>query len=115
MVGTRVWDDTSTTSYFHVVSSLDASTVVSRGDALEVSGAAKLYSIAGAGWFAVGGGEEPTITRYSVSAAGRLEEQERIQPQGVHSLWDTLYVVSPTRCTIPTARTNSSSSSTRRR
>ncbi len=103
VVGTRVWDDSSTTSYFHVVPSLAAGTVIDPQRALEVPGAAKLYAIEGAGWFAVGGGEQPMITRYEVTAAGLLAERERIslQPQGVRSLWDTLYVVSPSKMYYP--------------
>ena len=48
----------------------------------------------GVGWFAVGGGEEPTITRYSLDGE-RLVASDRISLAlyGVESLWDTLYVV----------------------
>src|SRR5215216_2719530 len=62
VVGSRIWDDTSITSYFNVVASLDQATSVDLDEALEVAGAAKLYAVEGSGWFAVGGGEEPTIT-----------------------------------------------------
>lgn len=103
LLGTRVWDDTTTTSYFNVAESLAAGTKVAPSDALEVPGAAKLYSIPGAGWFGFGGGEAPTITRYALSDSGALEEQETIslQPYGVRGLWDTLYVVSDTKMYYP--------------
>lgn len=61
---------------------------------------AKLYPVPGIGWFALGGGESPTITRYTLSEAGQLEQQDGINlaNYGVEGLWDTLYVVSPTKC-----------------
>jgi hypothetical protein len=99
LVATRVWDDTVTTSYFHVVSSLESDATLDESRALEVTGAAKLYAVGDIGWFAVGGGEEPTITRYTLSDDGTLEEGARISlvDFGVRSLWDTLYVVSETK------------------
>jgi hypothetical protein len=102
-VGTRIWDDASTTSYFHVVRSLEAGTVVDLGEAVEVSGAAKLFSIGKLGWFAIGGGESPTISRYELDADDRLQPRETIslQSYGVSSLWDTVYVVSPTKAYYP--------------
>jgi hypothetical protein len=103
LLGTRVWDDTSTTSYFHVVPSLEGDVSVDERRALEVPGAAKLYAIEGVGWFAIGGGETPTITRYTLDDAGELNEAETVslQSYGVESLWDTLYVVSPTKMYYP--------------
>jgi hypothetical protein len=103
LLGTRVWDDVTTTSYFHVVSSLDAETEVDPSQALEVPGAAKLYSVPSLGWFAIGGGEEPTITRYTLGENRRLIRGDSIslQPYGVASLWDTLYIVSPTKAYYP--------------
>ncbi|HUF98827.1 MAG TPA: hypothetical protein VMM60_11930 [Ilumatobacter sp.] len=103
LLGTRVWDDTSTTSYFHVVSSIEPQTAIDESQALEAPGAAKLYAIEGVGWFAVGGGEEPTITRYTLDDEGRLDAAGTISLQnyGIESLWDTLYVVSPTKVYYP--------------
>jgi hypothetical protein len=103
LVGTRVWDDTSTSSYFHVISSIDEGASIDKDQALEVPGAAKLYAIEGVGWFAVGGGEEPTITRYALGDDGVLKPHETIslQSYGIDSLWDTLYVVSPTKMYYP--------------
>ncbi len=103
LLGTRVWDDTSTTSYFHVVSSIEAGTAIDASRAVEVPGAAKLYAIEGVGWFAIGGGEAPTITRYTLDDEGRLDEDDTIslQDYGIENLWDTLYVVSPTKMYYP--------------
>lgn len=102
-IGTRIWDDTTTTSYFHVVDSLEAGTTVDLSKAIEVSGSAKLFSIGTLGWFAIGGGEAPTISRYTLDANNRLVPGETIslQSYGVSSLWDTVYVVSPTKAYYP--------------
>ncbi|MEY4544535.1 MAG: hypothetical protein RL685_730 [Pseudomonadota bacterium] len=103
LLGTRIWDDTSTTSYFNVVSSIDSGVTVDPARALEVPGAAKLYSVPGIGWFGVGQGEAPTITRYTLGADDNLVAGESIslQSYGVRDLWDTLYVVSPTKAYYP--------------
>lgn len=102
LVGTRVWDDVSTTSYFHVLPSLERGTKVDAQKALEIPGAAKLYSVPGIGWFAVGGGDAPAITRYTLEG-DRLVEQDGISlvGYGVSNLWDTLYVVSATKVYYP--------------
>jgi hypothetical protein len=103
VLGTRVWDDSATTSYFHVVPSLDADTAVDTSLAIEVAGAAKLFAIPGAGWFAIGAGDQPVITRYALDAAGGLVAGASISFQGVgvRSLWPSLYVVSPTKVYYP--------------
>lgn len=99
---TRVWDDTTTTSYLHVLASLDAGTEVDTKQALELSGPAKLFSY-GKLWFAVGQGDSPTITRYSLDERGRLVEGASIslQPFGVQDLWDSLYFVSAEKAYYP--------------
>jgi hypothetical protein len=103
LLGTRVWDDTSTTSYFHLVSSIESGVTVDEDQALEVPGAAKLFAIQGAGWFAIGDGEAPIITRYTISDQGRLVEAGNLSllNYGIERLWDTLYVVSPTKMYYP--------------
>jgi hypothetical protein len=100
---TRVWDDTSTTSYLHLVPSLDAGTEVDVSQALELPGPAKLFAHEKLGWFAVGGGEEPIITRYGLDGDGRLQEGASIslQPFGVQALWDSIYFVSPEKAYYP--------------
>ncbi|HTN88719.1 MAG TPA: hypothetical protein VL242_33805 [Sorangium sp.] len=103
VVGTRIWDDTSTTAYFHVLPSLDQGTEVDVSQALEIPGSAKLYGFEAQGWLAIGGGEAPTISRYTLDARGALEEGTSItlQPLGVQDLWPTLYFVSPTKAYYP--------------
>ncbi|WP_437779138.1 hypothetical protein [Sorangium sp. So ce1097] len=103
VVGTRIWDDTSTTAYFHVVSSLDQGTEVDLSQALEVPGSAKLYGFEDIGWLAIGGGDAPTISRYTLDERGALEKGTSIslQPLGVQALWPTLYFVSPTKVYYP--------------
>ena len=100
---TRVWDDTTTTSYAHVVSSLSAETEVDTSRALEIGGPAKLFSAGDDRWFAIGGGEAPTITRYSLDDQGALKKGASIslQPHGVKDLWDALYFVSADKAYYP--------------
>ena len=96
MAATRVWDDTSTTSYFHLFDSITPDTKIDVKQALEVPGAAKLLAYGDLGWFAIGEGESPTITRYTLDDEGKLQKGGSIslQPYGVMSLWGTLYFVS---------------------
>src|SRR5687768_7864199 len=103
LLGTRIFDDSSITSYFHVLPSLEAGVEVDAARALEAPGSAKLYSVPGLGWFALGGGEAPTITRYTIGADNQLLAGESISlsAYGVQGLWDTLYVVSPTKAYYP--------------
>ncbi|AUX37718.1 MULTISPECIES: hypothetical protein [Sorangium] len=103
VVGTRVWDDTATTAYFHAVPSLDRGTEVDLSEALEVPGSAKLYGFEDLGWLAIGGGDAPTISRYTLDERGALEEgtSVNLQPLGVQDLWPTLYFVSPTKAYYP--------------
>ncbi|HET8939732.1 MAG TPA: hypothetical protein VFN67_40110 [Polyangiales bacterium] len=100
---TRIWNDSETTSYLHVVPSLDKGTEVDPKQARELAGPAKLFSYGQDHWFAVGGGEEPTITRYTLDKRGKLVEGDSInlQPFGVQDLWDTLYFVSDTQAYYP--------------
>lgn len=99
----RVFDDTTTTSYLHVLPSVDRDTEVDVSQARELVGAAKLFAYGKDRWFAVGGGEEPTITRYTLDADGRLQEGDAIslQSYGVASLWDSLYFVSDEKAYYP--------------
>lgn len=103
LVGTRIFDDTTTTSYFHVLPGLGADVTFDLQQALEVPGSAKLYSAYDLGWFAIGSGEAPIITRYELDAAGTLVPGQSMSllGQGVTDLWDTLYFVSPTKAYYP--------------
>lgn len=103
LAATRVWDDTSTTSYFHVLPSIDADTVVDGSQALEVGGSAKLFANGPNEWFAIGSGESPTITRYTLNERGQLERGKAmsLQTYGVQDLWDTLYFASAEKAYYP--------------
>jgi hypothetical protein len=102
IAATRIWDDTATNSYFHVLPSIANGTPVDASKALEVPGAAKLFAYAD-GWFAVGGGEAPTITRYALDARGALVKGDSISlaNYGVTDLWDSLYFVSAEKAYYP--------------
>jgi len=105
VAATRVWDDTTTTSYFHVLPGIDASVEVDPGQALEVPGPAKLFAYGELGWFAVGDGESPTITRYTLSPDGKLAPGVSISllDYGVSDLWDSLYFASADKAYYPDA------------
>lgn len=99
VLGTRVWDDVSITSYFHVVPSLEAGTEIDESRALEQAGAAKLISLSEIEWFGLHSGEEPVVTRYTLDDRNRLVEGESMSllNYGVEGLWDTHYVVSASK------------------
>ena len=59
------------TTYVSLVSSLDAVEIDFR-NALEIAGRASVTAYGG--WLFVGGGESPTITRYSITAEGGFEK-----------------------------------------
>lgn len=103
LAAARVWDDTTTTSYFHVLPSIGADTLVDAHQALERAGAAKLFAYGDLGWFAIGDGESPTITRYTLSPQGTLVEGQSISllDYGVTDLWDSLYFVSADKAYYP--------------
>jgi hypothetical protein len=103
VAATRIWDDTTTTSFFHVLPSLAGGTPVDASQALEVAGAAKLFAFGDLGWFAIGGGEAPTITRYTLDDHGSLAKGKSISlgDYGVTDLWDTLYFVSDDKAYYP--------------
>ncbi|KYF50991.1 hypothetical protein BE08_44440 [Sorangium cellulosum] len=102
VVATRVWDDTSTNSYFHVLPSLEQGTPVDPSQAFEVPGSARLFAFEGLGWFGLGEAESPTIARYTLDGDALVKgDAISLQPFGVQSLWPTNYVVSPTKVYHP--------------
>lgn len=103
LAAARIWDDTTTTSYFHVIPSIAEDAEVDASQALEVPGAAKLFAYEGLGWFAVGDGESPTITRYTLDERGKLKKGISISllDYGVMDLWDSLYFVSADKAYYP--------------
>jgi hypothetical protein len=101
VVATRIFSDDGgdVTSYLHLVSSLEEGTQVDLKDAIEIPGSAKLFALDD-GWLAVGSGDGVTITRYEADPQEGLRETGEtidLQPSGVQSLWDTLYVASSTK------------------
>jgi hypothetical protein len=105
LVGTRVWtpDGEQVTSYVHEVAALSSQTELDLDRALELPGAVSLYAMEDVGWFAIGGGEDPTITRFERGEGGQMVERESIsfQPYGVISLWQTMIWLSPTKAYYP--------------
>ncbi len=105
VVSSRIFtpDGDNIDSYFHLVSSLDEGTAIDEGQALQIPGSARLFSIPEIGWLAIGDGESPTIQRYALDSSGLVPVGEAIslQPSGVESLWDTMYYVSPNKIYYP--------------
>lgn len=88
----------NTQTYFGIVPDM-RSGKLDLGLALEAPGMAKLYSRDGNGWFALGGGEAPTVTRYDLGADDKLTQGASIsfQPNGTAFLGDMMVFVSPTK------------------
>lgn len=87
------------TNYFTLVDSLEAVTRLDYAQSLELPGRPRLYAAQGIGFFAIGSGEAPTITRYEVQD-GRLVAGKSIslQAQGVRALGaQAVLFVSPTK------------------
>lgn len=99
VIDSTTFTDTGSTTYFSQTASLGAGTEIDYAKALEVGGSAKLYAPAGVGWFGLGGGEAPTITRYELGPGDTLVAGTSIslQPQGTTFLGDTVVFVSPTK------------------
>lgn len=92
-------DGDDVTSYLHLVPSLDATTKVDLKNAIEVAGSAKVFALED-GWLAVGSGDSVRITRYEADPTKGLTKTGQtidLQPSGVQSLWETLYVASSTK------------------
>ncbi len=86
-------------NYFTLVESLDQATQLDYSKSLELPGRPRLYAAQGIGFFAIGGGEAPTITRYELRD-GRLvaDKSLSLQGQGVSQLGaQAVLFVSPTK------------------
>jgi hypothetical protein len=98
LVNTTVFGaDGMSNTYFAPLESLAAGTKLDTKRALEAPGMAKLYAREGLGWFALGGGEEPTVTRYDVDSQGTFTKSDStisFQPRGTDFLGDTMVFVS---------------------
>lgn len=86
-------------NYFTLVESLEQATRLDYSQSLELPGRPRLYAAQGIGFFAIGGGESPTITRYE-ARDGRLVADRSIslQGQGVRAMGpQAVLFVSPTK------------------
>lgn len=106
IVSTRVFapdSDVAATSFFYVVDSLDAGTTIDIAQGIEFPGSARLFANEETGWFAIGSGEDSTITRYSVGDGGLVAGKSMsLQPYGITSHFsDDVYFVSPTKLYYP--------------
>lgn len=61
-------------NYFTLVSSLTEDTEITYDASIEVPGRARLYATEGLGFFAIGDGEDVSLTRYDVEGDGTLTE-----------------------------------------
>lgn len=105
VVSTRVFspDGGPVTSFFYVVDSLDQGTVIDTSQGLEYPGSARLFANEETGWFAIGSGEDSTITRYTVGPRGLVAgDSISLLSYGVSSHFsDDLYIISPTKLYYP--------------
>jgi hypothetical protein len=104
-VSTRVFNPETdgATSFFHLVDSLDADTKIDPSTGLEFGGSARLFASEEYDWFAIGSGEDSTITRITLGPDG-IEPGESISlaSYGVTSHFsDEIYFVSKTKAYYP--------------
>ncbi|QSQ17553.1 MxcI [Myxococcus landrumensis] len=66
LVHSAVETNGSRTNYFSLVDSLEQAKTLDYSKSLELPGRPRLYTAKGVGFFAIGSGESPTITRYEV-------------------------------------------------
>ncbi|UJR86661.1 MxcI [Sandaracinus amylolyticus] len=88
------------TNYFTAVRSLGEVAEIDYTSSIELPGRARLYAEPGIGFFAIGDGEDTSVTRYTLREDGTFEEGERLsfQPFGVTAMGaQAVLFVSPTR------------------
>jgi hypothetical protein len=99
LIHSAVQTDGTRMNYFTLVDSLDQASQLDYSQSLELPGRPRLYAAQGIGFFAIGGGEAPTITRYELQE-GRLVPGRSIslQAQGVRQLGpQAVLFASPTK------------------
>src|SRR5687767_8820819 len=106
LVSTRVFsseDNAPATSYVEVVPSLGAGSTLDVTRSLEFRGAVKIFSAPSIDWFAIGDGEAPVITRYTLDGGALVAGASvSLMQLGVPKLFsESLYVVSPTKAYVP--------------
>lgn len=105
LAATRVFtpDGTSTT-YMQVLSSIEAGSQLELEKAQEFAGPAELFHIEEIGWFGVGDGEAPVLTRYTLGDDGKIQPQQalNLSSYGLQDFFaDKTYYVSPTKVYYP--------------
>lgn len=74
-------------NYFSLVESIDEAKTLDYANSLELPGRPRLYAAKGVGFFAIGNGESPVITRYEVKDGELVAgDSLSLQPFGVTSL-----------------------------
>jgi hypothetical protein len=105
VASTRVFtpDGTQTTTYVQVLNSLDQGTKIETSKATEFGGPAELFSINSPRWVAVGAGESPELSRFSLNGQTiKKEETLSVHAYGLESFFSNkLYQVSPTKVYLP--------------
>ena len=76
------------TNFFTAVGSLGDASEITYERSIELPGRARLYAEPGIGFFAIGDGEDVSVTRYTLRADGTFEEGDRLsfQPFGVTAM-----------------------------
>lgn len=105
-VATRVFGaDDNTVTYVQVVPSLDQGATLDTSKATEFGGPAELFSLESPRWVAIGEGESPLLSSYSLAGTSiKKEKTLSLQTQGLQSFFSNkLYQVSATKVYLPDA------------
>lgn len=87
LVHSAVETDGERMNYFTLVESIDEAKTLDYANSLELPGRPRLYAAKGVGFFAIGDGESPVITRYEVKDGELVAgDSLSLQPFGVASL-----------------------------
>lgn len=100
LIHTAVQDSTGRVNHFNLIESVREPSRLDYTKSLLLPGRARLYTAPGIGFFALGAGEAPEITRYQISPAGTFAKGATmsLQPQGVKNMaWQAVLFVSPTK------------------
>lgn len=97
-------DGAGSTTYMQVLSSIEAGSRLELANATEFAGPAELFNIKEIGWFGVGDGNAPVLTKYTLGADGKLVAGPKLNlaAYGVQEFFaDKTYFVSPTKVYYP--------------
>lgn len=106
VVATRVFtpDGTQTNTYVQTLSSIEQGAKLETSKAREFAGPAELFALEKPRWLAIGDGEAPLLTHYTLGSDEMLTAGDEIslQDYGLQSFFSNkLYQVSPTKAYIP--------------